>query len=301
MSSIDRRTFLRRLGSSTAGLASWPLVAGAAASGGAAGLVACDPSTADSATAGLLDRIGVQLYTLRTEMQKGVGPVLEQVAAIGYREVEFAGYFDVAPAALRTMLEANGLTAPAAHVDFNGLLASSEAALDAAATLGHQWLVVAWLPVEMRSSLDDYKRRAEDFNRLGEACRARGMRFAYHNHDFEFAPLDGGMGYDALLAACDPSLVDFEMDLFWITRAGQRPLDYFARAAGRFPLVHAKDMDGSAEHRMVDVGSGTIDFAAIFAQREQAGLQHVFVEHDEPADPWASVRASYAALRAIGA
>ncbi|HET6679687.1 MAG TPA: sugar phosphate isomerase/epimerase [Gemmatimonadaceae bacterium] len=301
MPRIDRRTFLRRLGSSTAGLASWPIVAGAASAVGAGALAGCDTSAAGSATTALLDRIGVQLYTLRTEMEKGVGPVLEQVARIGYSEVEFAGYFNLPPAELRSMLDANGLTAPSAHVDFNGLLTSSEPALDAAATLGHQWLVVAWLPTELRATLDDYKRRAEDFNRLGEACVARGMRFAYHNHDFEFAPLDGAKGYDTLLANCDPSLVDFELDLFWVTRAGQQPLDYFARAPGRFPMVHAKDMDGSPEHRMVDVGSGTIDFAAIFARGEQAGLRHVFVEHDEPADPWASVRASFTALRAMDA
>jgi sugar phosphate isomerase/epimerase len=109
--------------------------------------------------------------------------------------------------------------------------------------------------------------------------------------------LSGQLPYDILLAASDPDLVKIELDLFWIVKGGGDPLAYFAKYPGRFPLVHVKDM--SADGRMVDVGRGRIPFARIFAQRKAAGIRHFFVEHDEPADPFASITASYAYLRGL--
>ncbi len=113
---------------------------------------------------------------------------------------------------------------------------------------------------------------------MGESCREAGLRFGYHNHDFEFETIDGQIPFDVLLDETDPGLVDFELDLFWITKGGEDPLRYFERYPGRFTLCHVKDMAAGGE--MVDVGAGGIDFAAIFARAEQAGLKHFFVEHD---------------------
>jgi len=107
------------------------------------------------------------------------------------------------------------------------------------------------------------------------------------------------MPYDLLLERCDPRYVAFEMDLYWITKGGQDPLAYFARWPGRFPLVHVKDSSGAPDHRMVDVGAGSIPWKAILTRREQAGIRHYFVEHDAPGDPLASVRRSYEYLRAL--
>ena len=107
------------------------------------------------------------------------------------------------------------------------------------------------------------------------------------------------MPYDVLLERCEPRYVAFEMDLYWITQGGQDPLAYFARWPGRFPMVHVKDSTGPPDHRMVDVGSGSIPWKAVFARREQAGIRHYFVEHDAPADPLASVRRSYEYLRRL--
>jgi sugar phosphate isomerase/epimerase len=136
-------------------------------------------------------------------------------------------------------------------------------------------------------------------NRAGEAAARAGIHFAYHNHDFEFIALDGRLPYDVLLQATAPRHVTFELDLYWITRGGQDPLAYFARWPGRFRLVHVKDSDGPPDHRMADVGSGTIDWGRIFAHGKQAGIEHFFVERDDAPEPLASIAASYAYLHKL--
>lgn len=274
---LDRRDFLAAAG---AGLAAAAL-----------------PGALGAESAGRIKRVGVQLYTVRTLLAKDFDGTLAELAAIGYREVEFAGYYDRAPKQIRATLDRLELAAPAAHVPFELLRDDPERAFDAAETLGHKYLIVAWLDRADRGSLSALTRTAAAFNRIGERARKRGLRFAYHNHDFEFAPLEGRLPFDALLDDTDPALVSFEMDLFWTVKGGASPLDYFARYPRRFPLVHVKDM--AAGQQMVDVGSGTIDWRRIFARRTQAGIEHFFVEHDEPEDPIASVRSSYGYLRRL--
>lgn len=246
-----------------------------------------------------IERIGVQLYTVRDEMAQDAERTLARVAEIGYQEVEFAGYFGRSPADLRKALDRLRLTAPSAHVPYETLREGWDRVLDAAATIGHQWVLVAWAPQEERRTLDDWRRIAEAFNRAGRQARAFGLRFGYHNHDFEFAPLEGRIPFDYLLAGTDPEAVQIEMDLYWITKAGQDPRAYFARYPGRFPLVHVKDSAGAPQHTMVDVGAGTIDWKKIFALDRQAGIRHYYVEHDAPADPFASITASYRYLKRL--
>ena len=122
---------------------------------------------------------------------------------------------------------------------------------------------------------------------------------AYHNHDYEFQEVEGKRIIDVLLEETDPEYVDFEIDLYWITKAGGDPFDYFTRYPKRFPLVHVKDSAGAPAHQMTEVGRGTIDFAKLFAVREQAGMKHFFVEHDNPAEPLSSVRTSYRYLDSL--
>jgi sugar phosphate isomerase/epimerase len=245
-----------------------------------------------------LRRIGLQLYTVRTQLAQDFAGTLARVAAIGYREVEFAGYFGKDPRDIRSLLDRHGLVAPAAHVQS---IAPAEwrASLDAANLIGHRYVVVAWLPAELRRTLDDFRRLAQTLNRMAAEARAAGLRFAYHNHDYEFVPTEGRVPFDVLLAETAPQLVEIEMDLYWITKGGQDPLAYFARYPGRFPMVHVKDSMGPPDHRMVDVGAGTIDFRTIFAHSAQAGIRHYFVEHDQPPDGFASIRASYEYLRRL--
>ena len=246
-----------------------------------------------------LERIGLQLYTVRAAMARDVAGTLARVAEIGYREVEFAGYFDRTPAAVKAALVNAGLDAPASHVPYETLADGWGGVLDTAAAIGHSDVLVAWIPREARPDLDGWRRVAELFNRAGERARAAGLRFGYHNHDYEFAPVEGQVPYDVLLAATDPALVTFEMDLYWTVKGGRDPLAYFASHPGRFPYVHVKDSAGPPDHRMVDLGRGTIDFAAIFARSAQAGIRHYFVEHDEPHDPFAFCRDAFRYMRAL--
>jgi sugar phosphate isomerase/epimerase len=243
-------------------------------------------------------RLGVQLYTVRDVFPSDFVGVLEMVKRIGYDEVEFAGYHEREPRVVRAVLDDIGLTAPATHVGLDALQQDLDAQIEAAQIVGHRYVVVPWLDEDARTSLDDYRRIADTFNTLGARMQAEGLQFAYHNHDFEFETFGGEEpGYDVLLAETDPALVQMEMDLFWTVHAGHDPLDYFARHPGRFPLFHVKDR--TPDGTMVDVGAGAIDFGRIFAEAEQAGLRHAFVEHDEPGESLASIQASYAHLERL--
>ena len=251
----------------------------------------------DAAAKDTLDAIGIQLYTVRKPMSEDVRGTLEALAEIGYREVEFAGYYDHGPAAIRDMLAELGLASPSAHVPIERLREDPERVIDDFATIGHEYLVVPWLSPEERSSLDRYRAHAELFNRVSEQCAAAGLGFAYHNHEFEFEPIDGVLPIDLLLAETDPERVKIELDLYWITVAGADPFAYFDRHPGRFPLCHVKDM--AADGSMTDVGTGQIDFSALFAARDLAGFEHYYVERDDAADPLASAANSFAGASKI--
>ncbi len=246
-----------------------------------------------------IDKIGLQLYTVRDQMKISVERTLADVARIGYREVEFAGYFNRPPRALNQLLKRNRLSAPAAHVGIDAVRGPWNRTLAEAEEVGHKWLLVAWLAESDRDSVDAVRRTADLFNKAGEDAKRSGMRFAYHNHDFEFKELDGRPMLDLLLEHTDPKYVDFEMDLYWTVKGGADPLDYFARYPERFPLVHVKDGGPPPEHKMTEVGKGVIDFKRIFAARKAAGIKHYFVEHDNPADSLASVATSYRYLKSL--
>jgi sugar phosphate isomerase/epimerase len=245
-----------------------------------------------SAPSARLDKVGLQLYTVRDKMKEDFEATLARVAEIGYKEVEFAGYFNHSPADVKAILDRHGLSAPSTHVAFESD-DQWKAALDAAKTIGHEYIVMPWIPAERRKTLDDWKNFAQVFNHAGQAASAAGIQFAYHNHDFEFPKLEGQVPYDVLLQSTDPKLVQLEIDLYWITKAGQDPLAYFARWPGRVPLVHVKDSLGPPEHKMVDVGQGKIDWKRIFAKKDQAGIKHAFVEHDQPPQPFDDIAVSY--------
>lgn len=281
---MDRRSFLAALGGTTATLAL----------GSTAFAAAC----ATTRSGPRVDPLGLQLYTVRSLMEQDVARTLAQVASVGYGEVEFAGYFDHSPARLRQMLDANGLTAPSAHTGFDALGGDAWArTVDAANALGHRYLVVPWIPPEARGSLDAYRRLAGGLEEAGGRAREAGLQLAYHNHEFEFERLEGAVPYD-IIAATDPDLVELQLDIYWILKAGADPVTYFRRHPGRFPSVHVKGM--AADGAMVDAGTGVIDWQGIFAHADTAGIRHYFVEHDQPADPIASIRNSFNHLRALG-
>jgi sugar phosphate isomerase/epimerase len=232
-------------------------------------------------------------------MNRDFAGTIARVAAIGYKEVEFAGYFGHSPKEVREILQRYDLTAPAGHFEYGPLRSQLTRLIEDAHVIGHDYIVCPEVDEQESSSLEDWKRIAETFNRFGLTCKQAGVQFAYHNHDSDFTPVQGKLPYDVLLAETDSRLVQLEMDLYWITKAGHDPLTYFAKYPGRFPMVHVKDMDHTSQRGQTDVGKGIIDFRRIFQQADKAGIRHFFVEHDEPAAPLKSIRASYEYMRTM--
>jgi sugar phosphate isomerase/epimerase len=288
MTTLNRRTFLGTLG---------------------AGMVAARASFAAT-----IEKVGVQLYTVRTAMAQDFDGTLAKVAAIGYKEVEFAGYFDRTPVQVRDALKKYRLSSPAAHLDYPTVSDPEKwaRALDEAATMGQKFLVNPWIDESLRKQPDIWKRAADIYNTAGAAAHKHGIQFCYHNHNFEFYPrgdMGGKLPFEYLLETCDPKLVQMELDLCWISAAGKDPLDYFAKYPGRFPLVHVKGLKkvpaasptpveiDKVLPDVTDVGhEDVIDWKRIFAASKQAGIKHYFVEHDVPKDPLDSLKNSYAYL-----
>jgi sugar phosphate isomerase/epimerase len=258
-----------------------------------------------------IDRVGLQLYTVRDLLKQDFEGTIAKVAQIGYKEVEFAGYFGKSPQEVRKILDSNKVSSPSEHVSYDIVQNKWPETLEAAHVIGQTFIVCPWVEVSQRKEADGWKRAAETFNRAGEASQKAGIQFAYHNHAFEFEPsetLGGKLPYDFLLAETDPKLVKMELDLCWITVGGQDPVKYFDRYPGRFPLVHVKDWTtkgpGGSDYggatgesrkpgHMTDVGQGEIDWKRIFAQSGKAGVQHYFVENDEPKSPFEDIKISY--------
>lgn len=246
-----------------------------------------------------IERIGLQLYTVRSLMNTDMPGTIAAVAAAGYREVEFAGYFGRIPVEVRQLLNANGLTAPSTHLGLADVRDRFDAAAESAQAIGIRYLTVASLDMRAIKTADDWKRMADVFNDVGRRAKAVGLRFAYHNHSVEFKPVDGTVPMDLLIGGTDPSLVAFELDLFWAMKAGQDPRAYFEKHPGRFALVHVKDATAAPANDMTDVGAGVMDWQRIFAARMTAGIRHYFVEHDSPADPLRSIRRSADYLKTL--
>ncbi len=262
----------------------------------AAGLVAAAGcATTANAQAGRVP--GIQLYTVRDSMAKGVDKTLQAIAGIGYKEVEFAGYFTHSAGEIRDMLDRYGLVSPSSHVNGETVQSDPRPFVDHAAEVGHDYVTIAYMQEENRQSADDWRRWAEVCNRLGEACRANGMRAGYHNHDFELQPIDGIVPFEVLLEETDPDLLDFEVDFYWVRRAGRDIREVLAMAPERMTMSHIKDMNVAGD--MVDVGDGEIDFAGILADPAAASIKHCFMEHDVPEDPFRTAAASYRVLDSI--
>jgi sugar phosphate isomerase/epimerase len=264
-----------------------------------------------------IKHLGIQLYTVRNEMKQDFDDTIAGIATIGYKEVEFAGYFGKTPQEARAILDKNGLTSPSAHHPMSASPNSTNKTLtlsdnlpeiiDGAHVIGQKFLVCPYLDAKSRTA-DGYKQLAESCNRVGERTRKAGIQFCYHNHSFEFQKVDGldKLPLDYLLSETDPKNVKVEMDLCWITVGGQDPIAYFDKYPGRFPLVHVKDWVkagstpdgnvGAVGHpitgHMTNVGSGEIDWKKIFEHSGKAGIEHYFVENDD-AKSLDDPRASY--------
>jgi sugar phosphate isomerase/epimerase len=302
MSPINRRKFLQK---GAAGLAALPALS----------LISCQteqpPAPAPKEETGTAPPlglpIGVQLYTVRNECEKDFEGTLAKVAAIGYKEVEVYDFYKKTAADVRKLLDANGLTAPSGHFMMAKMKSALAKSIEDAKTLGMEYFICPILDPKDRDSMDDFKRHAEFFNKVGKQCKEAGLQFGYHNHDFEFKSYDGVLPYDELLRLTDPDLVKFELDCYWMTRAGKDPVEYMTKNPGRYPLLHIKDAVKDAptstdldEGRgyFTEVGRGTIDWVRIFKAAPTGGVKHYYVEQDMcDGSPLDSIKISYDYLK----
>ena len=278
-------------------------------------------------------RIGIQLFSLPKLMQADPRKAIGLLAQMGYREVEpygpypfsapeaierwktvtpslgftGSGYFGLSGAEFKALLDSHGMTAPAMHTDLATLEKNMNQLGEAGQILGFTYVGLPAIPEDRRKTLDDYRRMADTFNRIGQQARSVGLRFAYHNHGYGLQPMEGVVPVDLLLERTDPELVFFEMDLYWTTAGGADPIKYLQSYPSRYHLMHVKDMQG--RHRfsgdggdsrqwielfpyMVSAGEGSLDLKAIFEQARRSGVRHFFVEQDNVAQPETALRKS---------
>lgn len=247
--------------------------------------------------------VGLQLYTVRQDLKLDFPGTLRKVASIGYQEVELSGFGSETPSQLKRLLEADGLTAPSGHFGYEQIHSDLRGLIENVQAAGLSYLVLPFLPSFMRTSVEAYKRGADFLNKTGRQFKNTGIHFAYHNHNADFQKVNGVVAYDVLLQHTDPSLVDFEMDCFWVVRAGYDPVAYMNKYPGRFPLLHIKDerrhyapsaTAPTPRAAFAPVGQGIIDWKRIFRAARKGGLKHYFVEQDQcELPPLKAIQISY--------
>ncbi len=265
----------------------------------AAGALALRPQTAAASPLGL--PLGLQLYSVREMLATDYLGTLKQLSAIGYQEVEAAGFFGKTPAQVREAMSAARLSLVSAHYSSNDLGKSFDDTVAFCKALGLEYLICSFPGIKDPSrvkdhshagvleafTLEDYRWNAENFNAWGRKVKAAGMKFGYHNHTMEFAPQDGVIPFDELVRLTDPELVTFELDCGWVVVGGGDPVDYLHRHADRISMLHVKDFKPTtAPATMIDpppaaeLGRGTLDYHRIFEAAKKAKIRHYFVEQE---------------------
>ena len=260
----------------------------------------CSLAAGEFLFAGEVPPVGVQLYTVRDEAEKNLPRLLQEIRAIGYNYVETYWNVYTHPAKeLRQMILDAGLGLPSGHFDYDGL----DGKFDYAKQLGVEFIVCPMLPQNMWGSAEGFQKAADQFNRWGERARSLDMRFAFHNHNYEFRRFGQTTGFETLVQRTDPKLVSFEMDCYWITQAGEDPVAMLHRLGKRIRLLHLKDRkpgfpasqekNEAAEH-FTEIGNGSIAWKRILDAARQNGIEYKFVEQDHcDRPPIESLRISY--------
>ncbi len=228
--------------------------------------------------------VGIQLWTLRDDVARDLDGTLNALAGMGYNSIEAFGFdgkfFGRDAVAFGQLIKDLGMSLHSTHTGITSENADQYA--EAAAKAGLEYLVLPSMMGRSEATADDFRKTAAEMNLIGAACRKHGLQFAYHNHDFEFRPVDGEIPYDIFLAETDAELVHFQADLYWMVKAGKDPVDYFSKHPSRFSTWHIKDMatDGAS----CIIGNGKIDFKTILLSAKTAGLNRIFVEQEQYAE-----------------
>ncbi|WP_299664813.1 sugar phosphate isomerase/epimerase [uncultured Polaribacter sp.] len=242
--------------------------------------------------------IGLQIYSVREQLKIDFEGTMKKIAQIGYEQIESYGlgtngmYFKtMKPAYLKHLVSNLGMKLVSTHCGYF-TYKNADKIIEASLISGVEYLTVPAIPRNMRGNIDHYKKVAENFNKIGEKCKAAGIKFTYHNHAFEFKKLDGKIPMDTLLKETDADLVFFEADLFWVVRAGYDPLKLITENSGRIVMFHVKDGVVGMKQETT-VGEGIIDFKAIFKAGIKNGLKHYFIEDERTKNPIANIKADY--------
>jgi sugar phosphate isomerase/epimerase len=224
---------------------------------------------------------GVQLYSFRDEMAKDAKGTLEKIGAIGLKKIESARsnkghYYGLSPKEMKDTCDALGMKLTSGHVSLDD---NFQQTMEEAVASGQEYLICSSLPSEGQT-VDNYKKVAEAFNKAGEACKKLGLKFGYHNHEYEFESENGEILYDVLMDNTQADLVHMELDLGWVIVGGKDPLDYFKKYPGRFPLWHLKDMN-IIKNESTEFGKGALNIAVMMANQEASGVKHIFIEQEE--------------------
>ena len=266
---LDRRDFLKKSGAfaSSLALAPWSAL------------------TNQHSLQGSIGQFGLQLYTLRDDLPKDPKLILRQVASFGYKQLEgYEGpqglWWGMGAQDFKKYLDAMGLNMISSHCDTEK---DFDKKCEEAAAVGLKYLLSPW--VGPQKSVDEYKKLAAHFNKLGETCKKHGIRFGYHNHDYSFKKIDGQIPQDLFMNETDPALVDFEMDMYWVVTAGEDPISWMKKHPNRFKLCHVKDRSKTAKPEegvaSVDLGTGKIDYKSILKQSTALGMKYFIVEQEK--------------------
>ena len=239
------------------------------------------PAMGEAASKKKIKNVGVQLYSVRTEMLANAAGTLQQLAKLGYKELESArsekgNYYGLSPKEIKKISSDLGMKVRSGHVHIDK---DWQRSIDAAAEAGQDYLVCSSMPTNGQT-IANYSKVAEMFTRAAEDCKKANLTFGYHNHDYEFEKVNGKALYDILLDNTDPALVKMELDLGWVVVTGNDPKDYFTRYPGRFPLWHLKDMDVAKKHS-TEFGKGQLDIKGMLGMAKASGMKYFFVEQEE--------------------
>jgi sugar phosphate isomerase/epimerase len=244
------------------------------------------------------DQIGLQLYTVRSLMAVDLAGTLRAIAATGVRAVELAGLPETSSRQLAELLTDTGLRPVAAHEGVESLRAHASAVADRLADLGCPRVIVPWMPEDDRRTADDVRRFAAELGGFAQTFARRGIRVGYHNHSFEFAPLDGTTVWDVLLRELAPE-VEIELDVYWVEVGGRDPATEIRAAASRVRLLHMKDRTAGQEPHDAPAGDGILPFPEIIEAARAAGVEWYIIEQDEPREPLADVATALSYLESL--
>jgi sugar phosphate isomerase/epimerase len=287
-----------------------------------------------------LNNIGIQLFSLPKMLETDFPKAIQILSVMGYQEIELygpfpfstasaqkrwaqvtpslgfsgSGYFGYSAEEVRAIFKQNGMRVPSAHTDYETLQTNMAGLAKASSVLGFEYVVLPAIPEEKRKTLDDYKRVADDFNKIGAEAMKHNLKFAYHNHGYGFKEMEGKIPIDMLFEMTDANSVFLEMDIYWTVAGGADPVDYLKKYSNRYHLMHVKDMkekktfsgDGGTSQQWIELfpymttaGSGVLDLKKIIEQAQLSGVKHFFVEQDMVASPEVALKKSADYLKSL--